>query len=69
MPTSLPVSRSRTIRWSQKGVEGIDIEAGTVGSGEAFPEFQVKDVVAKALAFDQIFRGLRKGDTEERSFG
>jgi hypothetical protein len=52
-----------------EGVEGIGIEAATVGSGEAFTEFQVKNVVTKALAFDQFLGGLRKGDTEERSFG
>jgi len=33
-------------------VEGVDIEAGTVGSRETFAQFEVKDVVAETLALN-----------------
>jgi hypothetical protein len=33
-----------------EGVKRVDIEARTVGSREAFAEFEVENVVAEALA-------------------
>jgi len=37
-----------------KIVEGIDVQTVAVGGGEAFAKFQVKDVVTKALAGDEM---------------
>jgi hypothetical protein len=50
-----------------EGIERIDVETGTIGGGKALTELDIKDFVAKALALDQILRGLRKGDAEEGS--
>jgi len=48
-----------------EGVKRVDIEAGTVGSRKALVEFEIENHVTKALAFQQILRGLREGDTKE----
>jgi hypothetical protein len=37
-----------------KAIEGIDIETGAVGGRKALAEFQVKYLIAKALAFEKI---------------
>jgi len=52
-----------------EGIEGVDVQAGTVGSGKTFAKFEVKDVVAKALALYQILGRLSQADAEEGSFG
>lgn len=52
-----------------EGVEGIDVQAGAFGGGEAFAQFEIEDEIAEALALLQILRGLREGDPEEGSFG
>ena len=51
-----------------EGIEGIDVQAGALGGGEAFAEFKIKDEIAKALALLEILGGLRKGDAEKGSF-
>ena len=33
-------------------VKGVDIEAGSIGGGKSLAKFEIKDVVAEALAFD-----------------
>ena len=52
-----------------EGIEGIDVQAGTFGGGEAFAEFEIEDEKAKALALLEIPRRLRERNTEERRFG
>jgi hypothetical protein len=52
-----------------EGIERVDIEAGALAGGETFAEFEIKDVEAEALAFDQVFRRSRETDAEEGSFG
>ena len=52
-----------------EGVEGIDVQAGAFGGGEAFAQFEIEDEVAEALALLQILSGLRKGNAEKGSFG
>jgi hypothetical protein len=52
-----------------EGIEGIDVQAGTLGGGEAFSKFEIKDEIAKALALLQILGRLRERNTEKRSFG
>jgi len=47
-----------------EGIEGIDVQAGTLRGGEAFTEFKIEDEIAKALALLEILGGLRKGDAE-----
>jgi hypothetical protein len=50
-------------------VEGIDVQAGTFGGGEAFAKFEIEDEVAETLALLQILSGLREGNTEKGGFG
>ena len=51
-----------------EGIEGIDVQAGALGGGEAFAKFEIEDEIAEALALLQIFGRLRERDAKEGSF-
>jgi hypothetical protein len=52
-----------------EGIEGIEVQTGAFGGGEAFAKFEIEDEIAEALALLQIPSGLRERDTEEGGFG
>jgi hypothetical protein len=45
-------------------VKGVDVEAITVRGGKAFPKFEIEDVVAKALAGQEMFRLVGQTNSE-----
>jgi len=52
-----------------KIIEGVNIEAFAVGSGEAFAKLFIENGVTQALASEEMVSRLRKTDSEQGSFG